>query len=103
MRETSTKGVFHEYDPMQRGHRIFVEQRAVDYFHEVVLGVHSPPEHILPHNLAADAISACIADQYKYRIAADQKRLKHFRSKYGPDCTPSMLPKARPDATLSKG
>lgn len=92
MRETNTKGVFHEYDPMQRGHHIFVTDYAVDQFYAEVLGIKGHTK-ILPQTLAADAASACIAEQYKHRIAADTKRLKHFRQRFGPHFTRDMMPK----------
>lgn len=96
MRETNTPGVFHEHDPMQRGHRIFITDYAVDVFYAEVLGVKGRTS-ILPQTLAADAVSACIAEQYKHRIAADSMRLRHFRRRFGPGFTPEMLPRARKD------
>jgi hypothetical protein len=84
----------HEYDGLERVHRILITADEVER-----LG-HKVEDSMIPADITGQAWRTVTDHQFKYRNAADDMRLKHFKKKYGPWFTYGHLPQGNFDAEV---
>ncbi len=86
--------ISHEYDHLIRVHRILVTADEVERMGYRVKSDSIPPEIL-------GRVGRTVTNhQFKFRNAADDMRLKHFKKKYGPWFTYGHLPQGNFDAEV---